>query len=136
MSVTDTSASESPRPFRDVPKVAKLLIQITGHTARNLGEVSGLTESQMSERLNGKTPIKVSELAAWADFLGVDPGVFFANPTLVRERLLRPENYQADQGIRSSGYNSGQDTVALKPLSYLSDRRTPKGASTAEKRAS
>ena len=65
-----------------------MLLNILGRPAKELGAVSGLTESQMSNRLSGKSPIKVAELIAWADYLDIDPGLFFINPAELRKRLL------------------------------------------------
>lgn len=81
---TVTANLDEHRARRDIPKVARILLGVTGRTARELGEVSGLTESQMSDRLSGRTRIGAVEVAAWADFLGVDPGLFYRQPDELR----------------------------------------------------
>lgn len=116
MTPTSTSPAEEPRPFRDIPRVTKMLLGIMGATARDLGQASGLSESKMSERLSGKTPIRAHELAAWADYLGVDPGLFFANPAELRKRLITP----AEQGNAVMGWNDRTSNVT-----YLADRTEP-----------
>lgn len=99
-----------------------MLLAITGHTARELAMASGLTASKMSERLTGKTEIRAREIAAWADYLGVDPGLFFVSPAELRERLLGPGT-TGDQGNRMSKWTC--DTAATNVYPLLKPSRTP-----------
>lgn len=65
-----------------------MLLAVSGHTAKDLAKATGLSESQVSERLHGKTRITTDELASFAGFLGVDPGLFFRDPASFREQVM------------------------------------------------
>ena len=74
---------------RDVPKVVRMLLAVSGRTARELAEATGMSESKVSERLSGKTRISSDELASWAAFLEVDPGLLYRSPTYLRDALTQ-----------------------------------------------
>lgn len=89
MSTVRASGERAAEGRHDVPKVARILLAVAGHTARDLAQGTGMSESQVSERLNGKTRISTEELVKWAGFLEVQPGLFFLDPADLREYLLR-----------------------------------------------
>ena len=73
---------------RDIPKVIRLLLAVSGTRAKDLGEALGVSEQSMSERLTGKTRISSEEIAACALFFDVDPGVFYRDPDGFRKQIM------------------------------------------------
>lgn len=109
MSTTRTTTEWAERARQDVPKVARILLAVTRHTAKDLAQATGLSESQVSERLSGKTRITADELAAFAGFLDVDPGVFFHDPESFREMF---RNGLASADLRSGMSVQGEFLLA------------------------
>lgn len=73
---------------RNIPKVIRLLLAVTGHPARHLADALGMSETSLSERLNGKTRITGEQLAVCALFFGVEEGTFYRNPDSFRRQIL------------------------------------------------
>lgn len=96
MSVTTTYREVGEEARRNVPKVTRMLLAITGHTARELAQASEMSESKMSERLAGKTRISSDEIAMWAAYMEVDPNLFYLSPDQLRRAIIRPVNTGGD----------------------------------------
>lgn len=51
-------------------------------TQREIGDILGLPQQSVQQRLNGKTPFRAEELAVLADALGVSVSSFFPQPAI------------------------------------------------------
>lgn len=61
----------------DVPGVVRLLLHLKGVKGKDLKDVLHLSQPQISQRLSGRVQFRVDELVALADYLRVEPAVFF-----------------------------------------------------------
>ena len=62
---------------REIGRAVLSLIKLRGRTQRDLGELLGLSESQMSARVRGHTPFKSHELAVLCRELDALPTAFY-----------------------------------------------------------
>jgi len=67
-------------PDDKVRLVAKMLIGMHRMTELELGRRLGLPRTPIYNRMQGRTPFSVAEVARMADIFGISPEVFLAGP--------------------------------------------------------
>lgn len=88
---------------RNIPKVIRLLLAVTGRQSKDLAEALGMPGSRLSERLSGKVRISSEELAVCALFFGVDEGLFYRDPDSFRRQIIGGATLNGDTvGYRAS----------------------------------
>jgi len=71
----------------DPARILRALMGAHGVTGVALAAYLDTPPSSLTKRLNGRVPFRVDELLAAAEFLGVDPEVFFQDPSDFTVRL-------------------------------------------------
>lgn len=94
-------------------------------TARSLAVDVGMTESKMSERLNGKTRFRADEVRQIAQALGVRPGDLYQSPEDVMERLAA-SGYKSRERWADKGYRwSDEFGVLLTTVEFEGQMELP-----------
>ena len=102
------------RPRRDPAYILKTLMRARGVTATALAAHLGLAPSGLTDRFKGETEIKASELLTAAEYLNVDPAVFFEDVDEFDARFSYPFGRSA---LSNSPYNS--DRAGTSPFAGL-----------------
>jgi len=88
MSAQVTYLTRAAEARKNIPRVIRLLLLLSGRPAKELADALAMSSGRLSERLTGKTRISSDELAVCADFFQVDPGVFYRDPERFREQVM------------------------------------------------
>lgn len=98
MSAQVTYLQRAAQARRNVPKMIRLLLVLTGRPANDLAKALVMSSGRLSERLTGKTRISSEELAVCAEFFGVDAGVFYRDPETFRRQIVADATVSGEEG--------------------------------------
>ncbi len=77
MAIHEEALAAQRRAAEHVPQVVRAFMRLRQVSQEHLGEALGLTQRQVSRRLNVPGSIAQEELAALAAFFGVQPATFY-----------------------------------------------------------
>lgn len=106
------SAEMARRAESNVREVTRMLMALHREGAAELARVVGISRASMYERLNGRRPFEIGEVAVIADHYKISPAAFMAGPD-----ALISEAARAAGSITVSKLTGSSRPVARRPTS-------------------